>query len=140
MTDEQKKARAIQFLSRYKEQNARVEWQKQKIEGLRKIITDDENDEGSDEITPAEDIKAAIGWDAEKEKLKAEKAKACSLYREIMDALDKLPAADEREILFRIYLEDMTQDGVACRELVHPKTIARKHRRGLIRLYDNMHL
>lgn len=136
MTDEEKKTRAMQYLNRYREQSTRVTWQKQKIEGLKKILTGNKNDEGSDEITAAEDIKAAIGWDTEQEKLKAESVKACTLYREIMDALDKLPEQDERTILYLLYLEDMTQDAAACREMVHPKTIARKHRRALMNLYD----
>lgn len=128
MTDEEKKAYAQQFLERYRDQAQRVDWQEKKIDGLKSIIESNDNSD-------REEIKQAINWQAEQAKLTAEQVKLCALYREITATLDSIPD-DQREILYSVYIELETQAEVATRLLVHPKTIARKHRRGLVALYE----
>ena len=136
MTEEKKIEITKEYLTRYREQHTRVEWQKKKMNELKAILSDDENDDDVINFTPDDDIKEAIGWTDTGKKYKAESIELCKIYREIMDKLDLLSTQEMREIVYEMYIHMMSIDGVAYLRQVHPKTISKKHRAALIELYD----
>lgn len=140
MTEEKKIEIMKEFLSRYREQRTRVEWQKQKMSELRLILLGDENDDNGINFVPDDDIKEAIGWTETEKKYKAESVELCKIYREIMDMLDLLSTQEMREIIHEMYIHLMSIDGVAYTRQVHPKTISKKHRQALIELYDMLQI
>lgn len=136
MTEEKKIEITKQYLNRYREQRTRVEWQKQKLDGLRTILNADEESDDLPNYIPDEAIKKEIGWDETEKKFKAESVELCKIYREIMDSLDLISTQEMREIVYEMYIHLLSIDGVAYIRQVHPKTISKKHRAALIELYD----
>lgn len=135
MTDEKKTEEMKQFLSRYGDQQHRVDWAKRKMDGLKMIMADGEDDPDDDSFATGVDI----GYDAAKEKFDAEKIKLCKLYSEITDSLDHLTAEDQRDILYGVYIDLYTQEDYARHACIHPKTVYRKHKQALLSLYDIIH-
>lgn len=132
MTEEKKIEIMKQYLSRYATQQARVDWAKRKIEGLKMIMMDGKSKDDDTELEPAEDI----GYAAAKEKLDAEKIKLCKIYSEITGQFDLLPTQEMRDVLYGLYIDLDTQEDFARRSLVHQKTVCRRHRQALAALYD----
>lgn len=128
MTEDMKIEKMKEILSQYATQHAHVEWQRKKLDGLKKIITDDETEPEDDYL-----------YSSIKGEYESEKDKLCDIYTEIMDMIDLVPDIEQREILFSIYIDLYTQDEVAYRRQVHVKTIGRKHRSALITMYDALY-
>ena len=135
MTEEKKIEEMKQYLSRYAAQQARVDWQKKKIEGLKMIMMDGKSEDDDTEFTPAEDI----GYDTAQKKLTAEKVELCKIYSEITEQFDALPTQEMRDVLYGLYIDLDTQEDFSRRSLVHVKTVCRRHRQALVALYDIMH-
>lgn len=136
MTEEKKIEITKEYLTRYREQHTRIEWQKQKLDGLKAILSGaEEGDETIPYLTNA-DIKKEIGWDETEKKIKDESVELCKIYRELMDKLDLISTQEMREIVYELYIHLMSIDGVAYVKEMHPKTIRKKHRQALLELYD----
>lgn len=121
MNEEKKIEIVKQFLNRYGDQKVKVEWQKKKLDGMVELLNKDENPDEVKEI---------------RHRCAVENATLCKLYKEITDALDMIQMQDQRDILYDVYIELMTIDNAASKNLIHPKTAGRRHRMALIELYD----
>lgn len=135
MNEEKKIEIVKEFLTRYGDQQHRVDWAKRKIDGLKMIMADGEDSDDDTEI----ELKEDVGYSAAKEKFDAEKIKLCKLYSEITDSLDHLTAEDQRDILYGVYIDLYTQEDYARHACIHPKTVYRKHKQALLSLYDIIH-
>lgn len=131
-SDDKKRQNAREFLQRYRDQEARIEWLERKIRGL-KAITEDTEDTDSD---TAKSIREALKIDTEEAKLKAERITAAGIYQEIISALDSITDTRQRETLYKLYIDGLTQEDAARFLLVHPKTVTRWHRAALLELSE----
>lgn len=131
-SDDKKRTQAREFLQRYKDQEARIQWLERKIRGL-KALTEDTEDTDNDTRTR---IREALKIDTEEAKLKAERITAAEIYQEIISALDHINDTNKRDTLLYMYIDGDTQEDAARRLLVHPKTVTRWHRAALLTLSE----